>query len=747
MRGNHQTSGFTIPSLNVLTDIFQNHTDNPELSLQLNNIEVKRVNYRLNKNKAMMKKLEASNRSDPFIVTTVGNTCDIVIQFQAGLYEVIRKAIYIYYTHFRSHKYDSCITILQENSSNLIMQATYKIHLKGGGNSAYTINLYHTKSAMMVNGRAANTFSEEDWPNIQDIIRAYEAQSSISTHAEINSQIQKGIEALTTGMRQQAQQRKNLSDKTKKMVQSKPEAERERQSPINHNFTPSGTRNVRCIATDTTGTRMVLTPSRHDIPNGPKQQASVEDNPTSPGQMYRHPIPQTPHAAVLTPRPIGPATSTGNSTGNPIPTSPVNGHNTGVNHSATPSIHDGRGMALQPTNFLDDTPPIVNGRGTTLQITNTLGDTSESQEPQERATNSPKSPTHSRRCSQCEATLTEMERLNRDIQAREKRLAITERSLKQREREIEKNLLQMETQKSLIAGLENQVKELTAANRVLQQVADATAHLPRRTPDQYGYNPMTPQAHPQDSTAAEEIRRLREELRHKDLEAKITDKLHSLEYRMTAHISQLQNSGHSRQMFMPYPVAASPHLHYPEATRYAMPTWIHQYPNNMAASQLHQRNVNGMGPRNAHMTGVTHMRPPSGIPTEYRPPAYRTHTAPREQTILQTDGSHNEPATQSHQRNTDFNGIGSTNLQQSSHQEATPARKPAKSPMHVSGYTIHQVNDSPESRGREDKPYTAIENTNSSPKSRWQENLSQLADLAPITACERDRNAPNSPRE
>ena len=48
-----------------------------------------------------------------------------------------------------------------------------------------------------------------------------------------------------------------------------------------------------------------------------------------------------------------------------------------------------------------------------------------------------------------------------------------ERNLKAREKEMEKIQAQVETQKAVIIGLEARVKELTATNRILQQVIDA----------------------------------------------------------------------------------------------------------------------------------------------------------------------------------------------------------------------------------------------------------------------------------
>ena len=136
----------------------------------------------------------------------------------------------------------------------------------------------------------------------------------------------------------------------------------------------------------------------------------------------------------------------------------------------------------------------------------------------------------------------EMERVNKEVQSREKKVATTERTLKQRERDMEKQLQQAQTQKALIIGLENQVKELLATNKLLQQVIDASGVRAQHAENNSCANPQTGHTKEPKEEMQEEIRRLREEIKLRDMETRLTDRIHNMETRVTAQLTQKLNT-------------------------------------------------------------------------------------------------------------------------------------------------------------------------------------------------------------
>ncbi len=147
----------------MLVKMVQSKASNIEDFSVASDTALKTVSYNLNKQKAVCKKLEAADRSQPYHIQYADmERKQIMIYCQTGLYELVRKAMYSYFTGYRNHKLTCCVSGLKESSSGLIVQATYKICHKGSGNTAYTVNMYHTKSSMLVNGRSLPTFLDTD---------------------------------------------------------------------------------------------------------------------------------------------------------------------------------------------------------------------------------------------------------------------------------------------------------------------------------------------------------------------------------------------------------------------------------------------------------------------------------------------------------------------------------------------------------------------------------------------------------
>ena len=97
------------------------------------------------------------------------NGKNLVVHCQAGLYEVLRKGLLAYYTNSRNHQFECETTCLKEKGSGLFVQTTHRFR-NIGGNVAYTINLYHTKSILLVNGKGTDNFIDSDWPDIMNLI-------------------------------------------------------------------------------------------------------------------------------------------------------------------------------------------------------------------------------------------------------------------------------------------------------------------------------------------------------------------------------------------------------------------------------------------------------------------------------------------------------------------------------------------------------------------------------------------------
>ena len=91
-----------------------------------NNAVIRTVNYNLDKERTVTKKLAAVNRTEKFTAkyTTNGGKI-LVIYSQAGLYEMLRKAVISYYVNFRSHTLECETTYVRDKSSGHIVQNTY----------------------------------------------------------------------------------------------------------------------------------------------------------------------------------------------------------------------------------------------------------------------------------------------------------------------------------------------------------------------------------------------------------------------------------------------------------------------------------------------------------------------------------------------------------------------------------------------------------------------------------------------
>ena len=110
-----------------------------------------RVPYALNRDKALKKKSEATNREI---------TCNIepkrggnfVINLSTAVYEIVKRAILQHYSQNYAER--SEITSKKDENNSIVehIVTLYKDNKKSKKNKLYTINLYHTTSRILTNG-------------------------------------------------------------------------------------------------------------------------------------------------------------------------------------------------------------------------------------------------------------------------------------------------------------------------------------------------------------------------------------------------------------------------------------------------------------------------------------------------------------------------------------------------------------------------------------------------------------------
>ena len=140
-----------------------------------------RVKYALNKDKAIKKKLEATNREAVCdIIRKPGG--NIVICLTTAAYEIVKGAILQHYTQNYMERVD--ITPKKDQDDAIVehIVTLYKDHTKSKKSKLYTINLYHTTSKILTNGhnpnicidhiqRILSEINEDEIKHLNDYIR------------------------------------------------------------------------------------------------------------------------------------------------------------------------------------------------------------------------------------------------------------------------------------------------------------------------------------------------------------------------------------------------------------------------------------------------------------------------------------------------------------------------------------------------------------------------------------------------
>ena len=105
--------------------------------------------YKLNKNKALKKKLEATqrDRSVSYNHTTGG----VVITADAATFELFMSAALSYYKTLNDDVTNIEIQEITDKTRKVVVQYTFRVELPNY--EKYTVNLYTTTSKLLVNGK------------------------------------------------------------------------------------------------------------------------------------------------------------------------------------------------------------------------------------------------------------------------------------------------------------------------------------------------------------------------------------------------------------------------------------------------------------------------------------------------------------------------------------------------------------------------------------------------------------------
>ena len=124
------------------------------------------MGYELNVDRDLLKKLEATRRSEnlSFCYTDGG----IVITADAATFELIKLASLEYYSQYPENQGIAKISKTTDKTKKNIVQ--YTISVQNRQEKVYTANIYTTTSRMLVNGKNTGKFIDTDMKEVQKII-------------------------------------------------------------------------------------------------------------------------------------------------------------------------------------------------------------------------------------------------------------------------------------------------------------------------------------------------------------------------------------------------------------------------------------------------------------------------------------------------------------------------------------------------------------------------------------------------
>ena len=463
----------------------QNQTEGaiyvPELDLPMSTTTWKTTNYKINPEKSIDKKLSASLRNTFYHYSENGNGWNI--QCQAGIYEILRRSTCQFYARYRTAGLEAS-SIVQRDLNQAIVQVTFKIKTNGG-QVAYTVDLYHTNSSLRIAGRRQEKFFDTDWPKISLIIDNINKGHPDSEAASLNKHIRNCLEHVRT----QAIEVKNNRRRLKALEAN--------------NLPPSQADLILSEEVEQTteiDNCSIVQPTQENFISDQDNILAKNEDPTS----------------LAISEPIEPVAR------------PRDGQIT--EQAITEDAQEETADHLQQHR----NSPVRDQRNLLPHEAN-LVQRKVSPESQDEGI----SPKHPQVCENCIRLRTDWNLALSDIQNREKKCTQQEKTFNTREKELDKIKTQVETQKAVILGLENRVKELTGTNRLLQQIIEASDKpSPQVNSHQAPTHSQAQQTYSETDNRAirqtqEEVRKLQENLRLLELEQRLNRRLDDLERRLT----------------------------------------------------------------------------------------------------------------------------------------------------------------------------------------------------------------------
>ena len=493
----------------------------------------KTLKYTLNMEQSLKKKKNACDRA--IMCEAMEKGTGVIIECQAGMYELIKRASLLYFTENHRVDRNTFVELSQDRGGNHV-QATIKSLYSSSGYNCYTISLFHTTSTIQINGKGAKKFLETEWPQIMSAVQEINDICKNTDPDTLNYRMKKLIhEALEVLKSRNLPQRQNRDRQNPRPNMEIASSEGNTTYPLSHSgkgysdmlppapYTNEHHNGMNCMTNSPLRTLL----------NGPQ-----ESSPT------RHtPLP------LITSRPdVGTPT---------VPTKMPSDTTSLLRGSFTPNASPSRledsapqaNLLLHSNLITDATQDVNQVENITIPQVIHAADSSQSPPQVEEPNHHPppnssasgvlqqrdhSHPQDRISCFSCTQLKAEWDITEATIRQREKKLTQAEKLVKQREKEVEKQACQIETQKAVIAGLEAKVRELENTNRLLQQIIDATPNaLHCRTPTPREANVSI------EESLSDQVRSLKEELRLRDVESKMTEKIHSSEIRMMNQISQL----------------------------------------------------------------------------------------------------------------------------------------------------------------------------------------------------------------
>ena len=597
----------------------------PEYRLPADKVTFRKVGYTLDKTKALKKKLNAAQRQYSYTIEKADKN-NITISCQAGLYELFRRATCIYYMHMDETSVNMNAIIYHDRERNVV-QNSYKITGKSGTNKKeYTISLYHTTSTIMANGKNYSRFLDTDWQQIATIIHEINEINRLTDCETLNNTIQ----GCLLEVLQMSKNKKPTKTKERTSHRETLEVLNTPCSTANsHDKEESTSTSLLMIEAEQTTTKVnnnLAQPTSSEL----QEREHIQDSLAFPAIGIQDHTQNPPTNLDLNSLEIkGPANPTQATTHCHTSEEKTLGNTSPIEPSPCKTLliePPSRKKAHRAPNSED----CIQGNVSTIlsepNVPMNLGAPGEGLQNMEEATRAPthvynEQQNYDYNCANCRILRADWHRSLQDTQTREKKLAAAEKSLKSRERDMERHLAQLESQKAVILSLEARITDLTASNRLLTQALEASSagqshhgetwrtNNPRRSPRPSNTDSQVPDPGcnhitlPADDLK-EEVRTLREELRLRDMEFRLTERINNVE--KTILTSKLP-------AYPAFPTSAQnqPHLQHPPWMPPYM--WIPHTPHI------------------PHFTSMTHPRsqpppPPGSHSTDRQTPTHTTYS-------------------------------------------------------------------------------------------------------------------------